>query len=77
VLLMSRNLDLFEWADTRPTATVIDAREKFLDREVAFIRSLMIGYRPPTSGGEIVDFAERRVRRSRSRPKSAGRESAA
>lgn len=62
---MSRDLDLFEWAAARPTATVIDAREKFLIREVAFLRQLMIGYRPPKSGGSPpVDLAAYRRRPS-------------
>ena len=43
--------DLFDWAAMQTSAVVIDAREKFLLREIAFIRLLMIGYKPPTSGG--------------------------
>lgn len=45
---MSPDLDLFEWAARR---AVIDARQRFLAREVAFYRLLIIGYQPPTSGG--------------------------
>lgn len=45
---MSPDPDLFEWAACR---VVIDARRLFLHREVAFIKKLIIGYRPPTSGG--------------------------
>lgn len=60
---MSRDLDLFEWASTQPTAIVIDAREMFLAREVAFIRQLIVGYQPPTSGGSPpVDLATYRRR---------------
>ncbi|KNY18258.1 hypothetical protein AKG11_03765 [Shinella sp. SUS2] len=62
---MSPDLDLFEWAASRPTATVIDASHLFLRREVAFYRLLIIGYQPPTSGGAApIDFAAYRQARA-------------
>ncbi len=69
--------DLFDWADSRPATAlperpkvvgvVIDAEQKFLAREMAFYRLLMVGYKPPRSGGAPVfprdEFARRRKAR--------------
>lgn len=62
-------LDMLMWAETRPTAKIIDARKLFQKRTNDFVRLLIIGYRPPTSGGaEPVKIAD--VRRLRA---TAGR----
>ena len=69
---MSPDLDLFEWAASRPTARVIDASHLFLRREVAFYRQLIIGYRPPISGGAdpicLVAYREARAARAANDP---------
>lgn len=66
---MSPDLDLFEWAARR---AVIDARQRFLAREVAFYRLLIIGYQPPTSGGappiSLVAYREARAARAANKP---------
>lgn len=66
---MSPDLDLFEWAASR---VVIDARQLFLRREVAFYRLLIIGYQPPTSGGaapiSLAIYRQARAARAENEP---------
>jgi hypothetical protein len=69
---MSHDLPLFQWAETRRSAVIIDATERFLAREVAFIRLLIIGYKPPTTGGSApVNLAEYRAAVANREPKDA------
>ncbi|NTA46871.1 hypothetical protein G6L34_02030 [Agrobacterium tumefaciens] len=54
---MNVQLDLFAWADARPS-TIIDAREKFDRRAVDLAIALAVGH-VPFRNGEVVAFARR------------------
>ena len=60
--------DLFTWAQSRPTATVIDAARKFYDREAILIMQLPPDCSRPSSGGSPpVDFFAARKARAEAR----------
>lgn len=64
--------DLFEWAAERERAKVIDARNRFMAREVAFLRSLLHGYEPKEEGGaDPVDLAAYRKARQEAARRAA------
>ncbi|WP_007763802.1 hypothetical protein [Rhizobium sp. CF080] len=49
-----KQLDLFVWADSKP-ANVVDARQKFEARAVAFVRQVMAaGSMPPSLDGKVI-----------------------
>ncbi|OWV79578.1 hypothetical protein ATY77_26690 [Rhizobium sp. R634] len=58
-------LDLFTWADSRPSALVIDARRIFQKRTIDFIRRIVLGHVPKELNAEVVDLALRRVLRTK------------
>jgi hypothetical protein len=65
---MRRDPDLFAWAATRPTATVIDAVRKFDEREAIRIMQLPDDCSHPTSGGSPpVSLDEARLAKAQAR----------
>lgn len=75
---MLEHFDLFEWADARDEAVrggevsgrVIHAERVFQKKTVAYIRQIMIGWVPPTSGGaDPIDLREVRAMRRNSSKK--------
>lgn len=64
------DLPLFMWAATQPpepepvhvSGLVIDAASRFLAREMAHLRLIMIGYVPPEAGGSQPVYLRERYR---------------
>jgi len=53
--------DLFAWADSRPSATIIDAEEKFAYRRMSYEAQIALElFVPPPVTGRLVILAERR-----------------
>jgi hypothetical protein len=71
------DFDLFAWADSRPSAIIIDARRIFQKRALAFVRLICVdGFVPKVTNGEVIDIRsrpgiEQRQRGKRRRSKNA------
>jgi hypothetical protein len=60
---MTEQLDLFAWAESRPTALIIDGRPRFDRKIVAFFGALVRGYEPPYRETEIIHLVDWRNQR--------------
>lgn len=50
-----KQLDLFQWAETRPSS-VVNAQGRFQDRAIAFVRQIMAANAmPPHTNGEVIN----------------------
>lgn len=75
------DLPLFMWAATlqpepepvKVSGIVIDAESRFLAREMAHLRLIMIGYVPPETGGSPPVYLRERYRQPVRRRQNEGR----
>ena len=72
------DFDLFAWADSRPSAVIIDARKIFQKRALTFVRLICLdGFVPKMTDGEVIDIQSRRGMKLRSKGKRRRRVDAA